>query len=327
MKQDTRTGLVVSVLCIGFLLVGCKSRGLSPGQDAALPDKQMLNVWPGDPPGEATYEGELPETSRRNGRALQFVHIPTLEVRHAKGQNRTGAAVVICPGGGYRVLADGHEGDAIATWLNDNGITAVILRYRMFPYRHPIPMQDVQRAMRTVRANAGSWGIDPHRIGVLGFSAGGHLASTATVHHALADPDSEDPVERVSSRPDFAVLVYPVISMRQGVTHGGSRRNLLGPEPDEKLVALLSNDERVDAKTPPTFLVHSKDDKTVPIANSERFLAGLKKHKIKGELMVFETGGHGFGLGRSKEHETAAWPARCIDWLAEIGMIPARSDD
>lgn len=330
MKQHTPLRRLVVVLCTGFLLVACKSQGsvsggLSPEQAAALPDKQVLEVWPGDPPGEPVWEGEgaVPETSRRNGRALQFVHTPTLEVRHARGANRTGAAVVVCPGGGYRVLADGHEGDAVAKWLNDNGITAVILRYRMFPYRHPVPMMDVQRAIAKVRANAEPWGIDPGRIGVLGFSAGGHLASTATVHHdrvTLPEYDAEDPV---SSRPDFAVLIYPVISMREGVAHGGSRRNLLGPEPDDKLVARMSNDEQINAQTPPTFLVHSKDDKAVLIENSERFLAGLKKQGVPGELMVFETGGHGYGLGRGAEHETSAWPARCIGWLAEIGVIPA----
>lgn len=329
MKQHMPIRLFVAMLCIGFLLVACKSQGsgsegLSPERVAALPDKQVLVVWPGDPPGEPVWEGEgeMPAMRVTRGR-VEFVHTPTLEVRHARGANRTGAAVVVCPGGGYRVLADGHEGDAVAKWLNDHGITAVILRYRMFPYRHPVPMMDVQRAIAKVRANAQPWGIDPGRIGVLGFSAGGHLASTAAVHHDRVTLSEYDGQEPVSSRPDFAVLIYPVISMREGVTHGGSRRNLLGPEPDDKLVARMSNDEQINAQTPPTFLVHSKDDKAVPIENSERFLAGLKKQGVAGELMVFETGGHGYGLGRGTEHETSAWPARCIGWLAEIGVIRA----
>lgn len=305
------------VLCL-LLFVALPACATDPV--AELPDVEKRNLWPTKPPGQATFDGELPETKETRGR-MEFVHVPTLEIRHAKGENRTGAAVVVCPGGGYRVLAHGHEGDAIAAWLNSHGITAVILRYRMHPYRHPVPMMDVQYAMQTVRASAKSWGIDPNRIGVLGFSAGGHLASTATVHHKAADPDNENPILRVSSRPDFSVLIYPVISMRQGVTHGGSRRNLLGPEPDEKLVDLMSNDEQINAKTPPTFLVHSKDDKAVLISNSERFLAGLKKNGVQGELMVFETGGHGYGLGRGKGHETNAWPGRCIAWFAEQGMI------
>lgn len=316
---------LLTVLFVVFA-IGC-STSPPPIDVATLPDQEKFNLWPSDPPGEATYEGELPQTSRRNGRALQFVHVPTLEVFHAKGENRTGAAVVICPGGGYRVLADGHEGTDVANWLNDHGITAIILRYRMFPYRHPIPMQDVQRAMRTVRANAARWAIDPQRIGVLGFSAGGHLASTATVHHAQADTDATDPVERVSSRPDFSVLIYPVISMREGVTHGGSRINLLGPEPDDALVTLMSNDEQVDQSTPPTLLVHSKDDRAVPIANSELFLKAMGKHDVAGKLIIFETGGHGYGLGRGEGHETSAWPKQCIAWFESIGVMePAGAD-
>lgn len=308
------------LFCFSFVMFGCKTNGPSKAEVAMLPDTEMLNLWPGDPPGEAAVKNKRYVTTERNGR-LKFVHVPTLEVRHAKGQNRTGAAVVICPGGGYGALAHGHEGDAVATWLGEHGITAIILRYRMYPYRHPVPMWDVQRALLTVRANAEQWGLDPGRIGVLGFSAGGHLASTAAVQHAQADEDSSDPIERVSSRPDFAVLIYPVISMRQGVTHGGSRKTLLGPEPEKKLIAGLSSDEQVNAHTPPTFLVHSKDDVAVPIKNSEMFLAALKKHGVPGELLVFETGGHGYGLGRQGGHETAAWPDRCIAWLKESDVI------
>lgn len=293
-----------------------------------VPDNVVLmNLWPGDPPGKPTFDGDPPPTSRRDGRALQFVHVPTLELWPAPEDKRNGAAVVVCPGGGYRVLADGHEGTDIARWLNDNGITAIILRYRMHPYRHPVPMHDVQRALRTARANAKKWSIDPERIGVLGFSAGGHLASTAVTHFAAAHEDAEDPVERVSSRPNFGVLVYPVISLRIPTTHKGSRHNLLGPEPDGALVALMSNDEQVNEKTPPTFLVHSKDDKAVPIKNSELFLAALKKHGVPGRLTVFETGGHGYGLGRSAEHETSAWPAQCIAWLGEQGLLSGEGDE
>lgn len=318
------------VACLAISLVGCQSDGFSADQVEALPDKQQLKLWPGDPPGEPTWEGDgpVPEMVANPRGGYRYVHEPVLDVFHAKGENRTGAAVVICPGGGYGMLAYQHEGYEIADWLNKNGITAVILRYRIFPYRHPVPMMDVQRAMQTVRANSKQWGVDPQRIGVLGFSAGGHLASTATVHHLAADPDSDDPVRRVTSRPDFSVLVYPVISMRDGVTHGGSKRNLLGKEPKPELVDLMSNDERINATTPPTILVHSKDDKVVLIENSERFLAGLKKNKIPGELVVFETGGHGYGLGRgrndpNKTHETDAWPKQCIAWFGKIGVIDA----
>ena len=294
---------------------------------ASLPDQQQVKLYDGDPPGEPTWDKDepIPEMSEGQGGRLGFVHEPVLDIYHAKGENRTGAAVVICPGGGYRILAYNHEGRDVAEWLNDHGITGIILRYRMFPYRHPVPMMDVQRALQTARSKANDWALDPERIGVLGFSAGGHLASTATVHHKAPDPDSEDPVERVSSRPDFAVLIYPVVTMREW-THGGSRRNLLGQEPSDDLIALLSNEEQVDANTPPTFLVHSKDDRAVKIKNSEMFLAAMKKHNVPGELMAFDTGGHGYGLGRAstnpdKAHETDAWPKRCIEWFGEQGIL------
>ncbi|MGB0768172.1 MAG: alpha/beta hydrolase, partial [Phycisphaeraceae bacterium] len=284
--------------------------------------------YAGDPPGEPTWDkpGPIPEMQVGKGGRLRFVHEPAIDVYHAKGEDRNGAAVVICPGGGYGILAYQHEGVEIARWLNRHGITGVILRYRMHPYRHPVPMTDVQRALQTVRANAKAWSLDPERIGVLGFSAGGHLASTATVHHRAADPDSDDPIERVSSRPDFSVLVYPVITLRPPTAHMGSRRNLLGPHPSEALLDEMSTEKRVDAKTPPTLLVHSKDDRAVPIGNSELFLEALKEHGVPGKLLAYETGGHGYGLGRGRNdpdntHETDAWPSACIAWLTEIGVI------
>ncbi|MBX2852856.1 MAG: alpha/beta hydrolase [Phycisphaeraceae bacterium] len=316
---------LIALVLVVVPLSGCLA---APAVDpATLPDQRQLKLYPGDPPGEPNWEkdGPVPEMQVGPGTRVRFVHEPVLDVYHAKGENRTGAAVVICPGGGYGMLAYDHEGHEIARWLNDNGITGVILRYRMFPYRHPVPMMDVQRALQTVRASAEKWALDADRIGVLGFSAGGHLASTAATHFAKADTKSADPVERVSSRPNFAVLVYPVVTMR-GWTHGGSKRNLLGKEPSDELVALMSNEEQVDANTPPTFLVHSKDDKAVPIKNSEAFLAALNKHNVPGELMVFEAGGHGYGLGRGrndadKTHETDAWPRRCIEWFGEQGVL------
>lgn len=313
------------VLPLLLLTVGC-SLG-KPIDPAMLPDQQKLTLYEGDPPGEPTWDkaGPIPEMTAGKGGKLRFVHEPILDVYHAKGQDRTGAAVVICPGGAYGILAYEHEGVEVAKWLNKHGITGVILRYRMFPYRHPVPMMDLQRAIRAVRTKSDDWALDPTRIGVLGFSAGGHLASTATVHHAQADPDADDPIERVSSRPDFSVLVYPVVTMRSW-THGGSKRNLLGPKPSDELVAWMSNEEHVDETTPPTLLVHSKDDQAVPIRNSEAFFAAMKKHHVPGEFLVYETGGHGYGLGRghhnpSNSHETDAWPAACIQWLGSIGII------
>lgn len=315
--------MTTSVLSLAWVLlfVPLSACSATPTIDpATLPDTEKLNLYAGDPPGEPTYEGEVPPTRYNSRGRLEFVHIPTLEVYHAKGGNRSAAAVVICPGGGYRILADSHEGVDVAKWLSENGITGVILRYRMFPYRHPVPMIDVQRALQTVRANSDAWGLDPGRIGVLGFSAGGHLASTATVHHAPAKPDAKDPIERVSSRPDFSVLVYPVITLRPPTAHMGSRKNLLGPEPSDELLDLLSNEKQVNKQTPPTLLVHSKDDRAVPIGNSELFLAALKEHHVPGKLLAYEKGGHGYGLGR-KDTDSVAWPDACIKWFGEIGVL------
>jgi acetyl esterase/lipase len=308
------------------LLPGCSTtQTVDP---ATLPDQQQVKLYQGEAPGQATWDKNepIPEMVETGRGGYRFVHEPVLDIYHAKGENRTGTAVVICPGGGYGVLAYEHEGHEIARWLNQNGITGVILRYRMYPYRHPVPMVDVQQAIATVRSYAPQWGVDPQRIGVMGFSAGGHLASTAAVRYNRISVPESGRKDNVSSRPDFAVLVYPVISMQQGVTHGGSRRNLLGPNPDETLVGQMSNEQQVSKNTPPTFLVHSKDDKVVLIKNSELFRAALKKHDVPGELMVFETGGHGYGLGRgrndeNKTHETDAWPSRCIEWLAEQGLL------
>ncbi|MEM9347968.1 MAG: alpha/beta hydrolase [Planctomycetota bacterium] len=318
--------LFFSVLIVVMACVDLSVHAVDPKLGELAPF-QHLKLYEGDPPGKPTWDKDtpVPEMTINERGNYRFVHEPVLDVYHASDEGRTGAAVVICPGGGYGTLAYQHEGVEIARWLNQNGITGVILRYRMYPYRHPVPMMDVHRALQTVRANSDDWALEPDKIGVLGFSAGGHLASTATVHHKPADPDSKDPAERVSSRPDFAVLIYPVVTMRQW-THSGSKRNLLGPDPTDDLVALLSNEEQVDENTPPTFLVHSKDDRAVPIKNSEQVLAALNKQKVPGELMIFETGGHGYGMGRGRNspeqtHETDAWPKRCIEWLGEQGFI------
>ena len=312
-------------LCVGFMLSACSTT--AKVDPATLPDTVQLKLYEGDPPGQATWDKDssIPEMTIDARGSYRFVHEPVLDVYHAKGENRTGAAVVICPGGGYGGLAYNHEGIQVAQWLNDNGITGVILRYRMYPYRHPVPMMDVQRALQTVRANSDAWGLDPERIGVLGFSAGGHLASTATVHHLKADLKSDDPIERVSSRPDFSVLVYPVITMRPPTAHMGSRKNLLGPDPSEQLLDFLSTEKQVNQDTPPTLLVHSKDDKGVPIGNSELFLAALKKHNVPGKLLTYEQGGHGYGLGR-KDTDSLAWPAECINWFETIGVIEPGDD-
>ena len=228
------------------------------------------------------------------------------------------AAIIVCPGGGYQRLAD-HEGRPIAEWLNSIGITAFVLRYRLGPrYHHPAPLQDAARAIRTVRARAAEWNVDPERVGILGFSAGGHLASTIGTHFASGKGDAPDPIERVSSRPNLMILIYPVITMKQQ-THAGSKNNLLGPDPAPDLVALLSNEEHVTKETPPAFLVHTTNDAGVPVENSLMFAMALRKAGVPFEFHLYERGPHGFGLG-GKDPILATWPGRCADWLRVHGF-------
>lgn len=247
---------------------------------------------------------------------------PTLTIWPAPKDTANGTAIVICPGGGYGMLATDHEGLQIADWFNKLGISAFMLKYRLGTsgYRHPVPMLDVQRAIRYVRANAGEWQVDPHRIGVIGFSAGGHLASTAATHFDAGKADASDPIERVSCRPDFAILCYPVIMFDSGFTHQGSQRNLLGDNPDAKLVESLSNEKQVSKDTPPTFLFHTDEDKAVPAENSVMFYLALRRHGVPAELHIYEKGKHGVGLGAGVEG-SQTWPDRLHDWLGVRGLL------
>jgi len=223
--------------------------------------------------------------------------------------NPTGAAVVICPGGGYRGIAVDKEGVEIAKWFNTKGVSAFVLYYRM-PNRHyEIPVKDALTALEMVRKQAKKRGLDKKKIGIMGFSAGGHLASTAGTQFTSA-----------RNRPDFMILAYPVISMKVGVTHAGSRNLLLGNHPDTTLVQRFSNEDRVTRKTPPAFLFHARDDKSVPIENSRLFVAALKRNKVEGELQEFEKGGHGFGM-RPTNPETDSWPVLLESWLKSQQLI------
>ncbi len=229
--------------------------------------------------------------------------------------------VVVCPGGGYGMLAMDHEGRQIAEWLNSLGIAAFVLKYRLGPkYHHPVELGDAQRAIRLVRSRAREFGIAPDRIGIWGFSAGGHLASTAETHFDAGRADATDPVERAGSRPDFAILAYPVISMKSPFAHAGSRQNLLGDNPDPKLVELLSNETQVTAETPPTFLFHTADDPVVPVENSVLFFEAMKKAGVPGELHVFEHGPHGVGLAQTHA-ALSIWPTLLANWLRTRGLL------
>lgn len=257
---------------------------------------------------------------------------PSLTVFLAPKEKATGKAVVICPGGGYGFLASDHEGKQAAEFLNSLGLHAFVLKYRIVQMDRPGPLQpapleDAQRAIRHVRANADAYGLGADRtVGIMGFSAGGHLASTAGTHFDDGKKDAADPVDRASCRPDFLILAYPVISMEDGVTHAGSKRNLLGANPDPKLVDLYSNEKQVTDRTPPTFIFQTDEDKAVPSENAVRFYLALKKAKVPAELHVYEKGRHGIGLGSDPKWTggdtyAAGWPQLLAAWLKGRGIV------
>ena len=231
------------------------------------------------------------------------------------------SGVVICPGGGYHNLAMTYEGYDVAKWLNTFGVAGFVLKYRLGPrYHHPVEMDDGLRAMRWVRDHAAEYGIRPDHLGIWGFSAGGHLASTVGTHFDGGNPQALDPVDRVSSRPDFMILAYPVITMREPFVHTGSRQNLLGNYPSPRLIAYLSNELHVTAKTPPTFLFQTDSDPVVPVENSVMFYTALHQHHVPAELHIFERGPHGVGLGQ-KYPELSTWPALLENWLKMHGWV------
>jgi len=265
-------------------------------------------------------EGAAADSSGQTEPADAFitVHLPAATAGGAAAA-RTPAAV-ICPGGGYGGLVTGAEGHGIAAWLVRHGIAGIVLEYRLPKGRSYVPIADASRALRTVRARAEEWRIDPRRVGVVGFSAGGHLASTAATMFDEGDPQAADPVARQSSRPDFAILVYPVITMREG-GHAGSRKNLLGESPGPALLERFSNDAQVTPRTPPTFLAHAVDDRPVPIGNSRGFHEACVRAGVKSRLLELPSGGH--GLDGYKGPNWDAWQSAAIEWLASLGMAPA----
>ena len=242
----------------------------------------------------------------------------TITVHRAAQPN--GAAMVICPGGGYGGLVTGAEGHGIAQWLNGHGITGVVLEYRLPKGKAFVPLLDAQRAIRTVRSRAKEWGIDPKRIGIIGFSAGGHLASTAGTHFDAGDPKAVDAIGQVSCRPDFMVLVYPVISMGEK-RHSGSRDNLLGGDPKPELIELFSNEKQITEKTPPAFLAHALDDAVVVPENSKMFYEALRARGVAAKYLELPSGGH--GLNGYKGPMWDAWQTQSLEWLAAQKVIPA----
>ncbi len=250
------------------------------------------------------------------------IDTPTLTA-YLPSSNPTKTAVVIAPGGGYAHLSMDKEGEAIARWMNARGVAGFVLKYRLGPkYHHPVEVGDAQRAIRTVRAQAEQYGIAADHIGMMGFSAGGHLASTAGTHFDEGNSAAADPIDRVGSRPDFLVLAYPVITMKPSLTHRGSHDNLLGPSPDPALEQLLSNELQVTARTPPTFLFSTSDDATVPVMNSVLFYSALHTANVPAELHIYEHGPHGVGLA-SGFPNLKAWPDALAKWMAAHGWMTA----
>ncbi|MCU0918433.1 MAG: alpha/beta hydrolase [Planctomycetes bacterium] len=290
-----------------LVIIGVTALSLASLACAAEPKVELL--WPDGAPGaKGNAEGDK----------------PTLTIYLPAPDKATGAAVVICPGGGYGHLAMDHEGHQIGQWLNSFGVAGFIVQYRHrnsgAGYGHPAPLQDAQRAIRTVRSRAAEWGVDPGRIGIIGFSAGGHLASSAATHFNESFGEPKDKIDRVSCRPDFAVLIYPVISFTEPFTHTGSRKNLLGAEADRALIEKMSNEKQVTPQTPPTFLVHTWEDKGVPAENSIYFYLALRQAKVPAEMHIFPKGPHGFGLGQ-KLGGASAWPKLCETWMEESGFL------
>ncbi len=302
----------MALIFISFLFLICFSTNAQV---------KVINVWtnkiPDSIPNKNYKELDL---SNKNGiYQIRKVKVPTLTVYTPSEGN--GAAVIICPGGGYEHLAYAIEGVKVAKWFNKIGVTALILKYRLpsdsiMQNKAIGPLQDAQEAIRIVRRNAKLWNINPHKIGVIGFSAGVSLASLLCTHYN----DKIYNCDTTSARPDFSILLYPVISMEDSITHMGSRINLLGNNPGEKQIKYFSSELNVSNNTPPAFLACAENDKIVPVQNSIDYFLSLKKYVIPAELHIFQTGGHGFGLGKKGETESY-WPILCENWLRALKII------
>lgn len=304
MNRYLRIVLRAWLIPLAASLVFSQQPTASPAKLAASQETQTFPLWENGAPGALGHEDS---------------DIPTLTYYPAAHAVPT--AVIVAPGGGYRGLAMNHEGRQVANWLNAMGISAFVLKYRLGPrYHHPIELGDAQRAIRLVRAHAAQYGVKPDRIGMMGFSAGGHLTSTAETHFDSGNPNASDPIDRASSRPDFAVLGYAVISFTAPYTHKGSAQALLGDSPDPKLLADLSNELQVTPQTPPTFLFSTSEDTGVPSENSVAFYLALHKAHVPAELHIFQYGPHGVGLDLG-DPAVGEWPHLLINWLRGLGML------
>lgn len=284
---------------------------------------KSIDIWQGNVPGAIENPTYILQDDTTGGWSkMSKVSTPMLDFYPAPADIATGTAVVICPGGGYWLLAYKHEGIDIAKWFNKMGVSAFILKYRLpdnsiMKDKSVGPLQDAQEAIRIVRRNAKDWNIDSNKIGIMGFSAGGHLASTASTHF---DEKVYHVTDSTSARPNFSLLIYPVVSMDPAITHMGSHNNLIGENATKEQEKHFSNELQVTEQTPPAFLVHSLNDNVVPVQNSINYALAMKNFKTPCELHIYETGGHGYGLGRSNGTESA-WPEACKKWLTARGLL------
>ena len=298
-------------------------------QTALAAEPTEIRLWESVAPGSENI-GNVEELVQERGspekpdRRLSDITIPTITVYRPDPDRNTGVAIVICPGGGYSGVVVDKEGHDIARFLQDNGITGVVLKYRPprpegFVFKHEVPWLDASRAVRLSRHQAANWGIDPDRIGILGFSAGGHLASTVATRYDDGSDAATDPVDRHSSRPDFQALIYPVISFRETFTHSGSRSRLLGDDPGEELLDLYSSEVQVTEQTPPAFLVSTYDDR-VRAEHILRYWEALRAMDVPAEMHIYEVGGHGYGI-RDTGKPVSTWHHRLLEWLRERGLL------
>jgi acetyl esterase/lipase len=274
-------------------------------EEAIVAEPQTIQLWPNGAPGAlSTAEDDQPT----------ITYFPPV--------NPNGTVVVVMPGGGYSLVAMNHEGRQVANWLNALGVTAFVLKYRVGPrHHHPIELSDAMRAMRLVRSNAAKFGVAPERIGIMGFSAGGHLASTISTHFDFENPVATDPVDRISCRPDFAILAYAVISFEAPIAHRGSVTSLLGNYPDPALLRDLSNELQVRPQTPPTFLFATCEDDAVPPENSLLYFEALRKAGVPAEIHIFQKGPHGVGLA-IRDRALSAWPMLLKNWMVGLNLLP-----
>lgn len=296
----------MSTLLIGAFLLSAVSN-ISFGQPSVIPLWENLKT-PADAGEEFVEVRDKGTVNER--RHISNIHNPELLVYLPEQEKANGTGVLICPGGGYGFVSIDSEGIEIAKWLNSLGIAGFVLKYRCADYRYPAPLEDAKQAMKIIRSKADEFHIKADRVGAIGFSAGGHLAASLGT--------GSDTFDGKDCRPDFMILVYPVISMKDGLTHGGSRDNLLGKNPSDELIEKTSNELHVTKDTPPTFLVHADNDGVAPSSNSVIFYTALKQASVRAELHIYEKGGHGFGMRAHTGQAAADWPGRCEIWLKQL---------